>query len=126
MAEEFVALLGAVASEVLPLTHFVHGLVHGLANGDGEGFRHITDTTTDEPRRAVRVRVGERLHASVDFGKEVACFELEVIRIEMRHGRARDLIKDSYLLPIAHHLKCKNPLTVDAASDNASWKLRLG
>ncbi len=86
VAEEVVALFGAVAAEGFAGGHFVDGAVEGGDDGGGEGFGDVADAAADEAAGGFGVLVAELADASADFREEVAGFEFEVVVVEVGHG----------------------------------------
>lgn len=86
VAEEVVALLGAITFEGFGNALFVDGIVHGIADGFGEGFGDITNAASDEAFGTLGVGFIEDFDATGDFREEVSGFQLEVVFVDVGHG----------------------------------------
>ncbi len=86
VAEEFVALLRAVAVEGFAVRLFVDPFMHGFHHSLREGFSDVADTTANDASGLVWIGFRVGFDASGDFRKEVTCFEFEEIRIDRGHG----------------------------------------
>ena len=87
--EELIPLLRPVAVEASVRSHLVDRGMHRLAHGGGERLGDIADAAADHAGGGFGIRLGEGLHASRDFGKEVAGLELEIVGVKGRHRSAK-------------------------------------
>lgn len=79
MSEKLIALFGSVAMKARALAHFIHRFMHGVTNGRRQRFGHIANTATNHTRGTSWVRIGEGFDPSVDFRKEIASLEFQVV-----------------------------------------------
>ena len=84
-AQEVIALFRSVAAESCGIALLVDGVMHRLAAGFGERFRHIAYSTTDEAGGCVGIGVGVSSDTASDFGKEVTGLQLEEIVVDTCH-----------------------------------------
>ena len=71
LAEEVVAVLGAVAPERLAHPHLVHRAMHGGPRRLRKRFSDVANSATDHPSGGFRVRLAKGLHAPADLRKEI-------------------------------------------------------
>ena len=83
LAQEIIALFGAVAMEGLHMGEVVNGGVHGLDNGRRERTRHVTDAHFDE--LDVRMGRGEVGRTMGDVTEEVTTGEFLIILVDCGH-----------------------------------------
>jgi hypothetical protein len=89
VAQEIVALFGAIAFESLAVALFIDGVVHGVAHGFGQGFGDIADAAADEVFGSVGIGFGEGFDATSDFWEQVSRFEFEVVFVDVGHDVRR-------------------------------------
>src|SRR6185369_5746618 len=78
-----VALLRAVAGEMLGGAQVVHGVVEGLQHGRRQRAGHVADAQADD--LGGRVGLGEGAHAAADLGEQVAGFKFQVVVVDLCH-----------------------------------------
>ena len=79
LAEEVVALLGAVAAEALGGGHLVDGAVHGLGDGGTEGLGDVADAEADDVGAGVHDLEGIDLLGNV--GEQVVLLQVQEVDI---------------------------------------------
>ena len=85
VAEEVIALLGAIAVEALDGCEVVDGGMHGLDDGGDERTGHVTDAHLDELSLGMGLLVGRG--AACDLGEEVTAGKLGVVEVYVCHER---------------------------------------
>ncbi len=80
-----VALLRAVAGELVGGGQIVHGVMEGLEHSRCQRAGNITDPQADD--FSIRVGGGKFAHAAADLGEQVAGFEFEVVVVDLCHLR---------------------------------------
>ncbi len=84
LAQEIVALFGAVAVESVDMGEVVNGGVHGLDNGRRERTRYVADAHLDE--LDVRMGRGEVGRTMGDLAEEVAAGEFLIVLVDCGHN----------------------------------------
>ena len=79
LAQEVIALLGAVASEAVGGGHLVDGLVHGLDDGGAERLGDVADTERDDVGLGVHHLEGVDLLG--DVGEQVVLLEVQEVDV---------------------------------------------
>ena len=85
-AQEVVALLGAVAVEVLERSHVVHGGMHGIDNRRRQRAGYVADAHLDHLR--LGMRRGVLGGTAGNLGKQVATGKLCVVLVDVGHGKS--------------------------------------
>lgn len=83
LAQEVIALVGAVAHEALLAAHLIRGGLEGLHAGGGQGQSHIAYAELYEPLIRVELRIGGG--TAGDLGEKVAAGEFSVVFVELDH-----------------------------------------
>ena len=96
LAQEVIALLGAVAVEGLGAREVVNGGVHGSDDRRGQRAGHVSDAHLDELGIWVLLLVGSGLVG--DIREEVASRQLGVVQIDLSHAGSFLLVQHWLLL----------------------------
>ena len=81
--EEVIALFGTISPKGCSVGTFIHGTVHGLNGGRGQGTSHIADAQTDDVRFGMLGFVG--IHLLGYLRKEVAVGETGIVCVCANH-----------------------------------------
>ena len=84
LAQEIVALFGAVAMESVHMGEVVNGGVHGLDDSWRERTRHVANAHLDE--LDVRMGRGEVGRTMGDLAEEVAAGEFLIVLVDCGHN----------------------------------------
>jgi len=83
--QKVVAFRRPVSAERVAVAELVRCRFQGAAAGFRQGFGHVADSQLDD--RSAGIGSLKGFHAAGDFGEEIRALQLQVVWIDLGHGR---------------------------------------